>query len=245
MKKLSIVIVLLIAVVGIALWLVVANLDSIVKRVVEEAGTETLGTRVSLSSAEISLGEARAVLRGLTIANPEGFAASQAFELGAIEVALDPESISTDVLVLETVGIDQASLTFEQIGTRNNLQTLLDNLDSGADGAAESGPESEQENLLIIRDFRFTNANVSLSHDQLDRDIALELPDIVLRNIGNADEAVTPEEAARQILEPILKKSRDAAQDRAEQEIRQLAEQELDKQKNRAMDKARDKLFGQ
>ena len=245
MKKLLIAGAVLLAVLGIALWLVVSNLDTIVKRVVEEVGSDTLGTKVSLNSVEISLGDARAALRGLTIANPDGFETDNAFELGAIEVTLDPESISTDVLVLDNISIDQAGLTFEQVGDRNNLQTLLNNLDSGPDSSADTDTDSGEENQLIIREFSFTGANIAMSHDRLENDIALTLPDIRLRNIGTADSAVTPQEAARQIIEPILQKSRDAAQDRAEEEIRKLAEQELDKQKDRAKESARKKLFGQ
>ena len=44
---------------------------------------------------------------------------------------------------------------------------------------------------------------------------------------------------------PILQKARDAAEDRAEQELKALAKQELDKQKGKALESAREKLFGQ
>ena len=243
-RYISIAVLLLVAVAGIAVWLLVANLDGIVKRVVEEVGTETLATQVTLNSAEVNLADASAALRGLTIANPSGFKSRSAFELGAIEVALAPESISTDVLILETVNIDNASLFFEQIGSKNNLQTLLDNLDSGAASAGEDTEDSSDETLLIIREFKFTDANITMSHDQLDKDLELRLPAIVLRNIGTAEQAVTPEQAARQIIEPILQKATDAARDRAEEEIKARAKQEIDKQKGRAIESARDKLFG-
>ena len=243
-KTISIGLIAVAAIAVIAFWFLVSNLDAIVKQVVEQVGTETLDTQVTLSSAEISLAEASAALRGLRIANPDGFSAQNAFELGAIEVALAPESLSTEVMVLETIAIDSASLLFEQQGARNNLQTLLDKLDSGG-GDAESAADDEESNQMIIREFRFTRANVRLSHDQLDSDIDLTLPDIVLRNIGNSDQAVTPEEAARQIIEPILTEAQDAAKRRAEEELREIANQEMEKQKDRAIKKLNEKLFGE
>ena len=79
---------------SIATWLLVSNLDRIVERVVEEAGSESLGTTVALDGATVSIGQASAGLP-LTVANPAGFGAPYAFELGAIDASLDPGSVTT------------------------------------------------------------------------------------------------------------------------------------------------------
>jgi uncharacterized protein involved in outer membrane biogenesis len=244
-KTISMLVVILIAIIGIATWLLVSNLDSLVKRVVEDVGSDTLGTKVSLSSATVSISDASAVLRGLEIANPDGFEAGNAFELGAIEVSIDPASLSTDTLVLSAIIIDQAKLTFEQQGSQNNLQTLMDNLNSGSGESSDSaGADNEDETLLAIGEFRLNEAGMTLSHDRLEEKISFTLPDIVLHDIGRIDAGVTAEQAARQIITPVIQRSKDAAQDRAKQELEAAARKELDKQTDKALDSMQKKLFG-
>ena len=243
-RIISIAAVVLVLIIGIAVWLLIANLDSIVKRVVEDVGSDTLGTSVSLSSAAVSLGDASAALRGLTIANPRGFAAPYAFELGAIEVSIDPASATTNEIVLPKIVVDQAKLTFEQQGANNNLQTLLNNIDSAPAEPADDAGDEADDVLLVIREFRLQGAAITLLSDQLEQPISFVLPDIVLRDIGSKGAGVTAQEAARQIIEPVLDRTMDAAKARARQEIEGLAKQELDRQKDRAIDSVRDKLFG-
>jgi uncharacterized protein involved in outer membrane biogenesis len=235
----------LLLIVGIAVWLLVSNLDSIVKRVVEDVGSDTLGTSVSLDSAAVSLGDASAALHGLTIANPRGFDARYAFELGAIEVSIDPISATTDEIVLPKIIVDQAKLAFEQKGANNNLQTLLNNIDGTAAEPGESAGDEEADMRLVIQEFQLKGAAMTLMHDQLEEPISFVLPDIVLRDIGRVGAGVTAEEAARQIIEPVLDRTMDAAKARATKEIEARARQELDRQKDKALDSARKKLFGQ
>lgn len=240
-KAISISAVLLIAIVGVAIWLLVSNLDSIVKRVVEEVGSDTLGTKVSLSSATVSLGDANAALRGLQISNPTGFKEKHAFELGAIEVTIDPEATTTEEIVLPKVIVDQAKLNFEQKGSSNNLQTLIDNIDSES---GEGSGDEASEVRLVIKEFRLQGASMTLLDERLGEAVDFQLPEIVVRNIGREGAGVTAEEAAERIMEPLIDQTMDAAKARVKQEIEGLAKKELDKQKGKALDSVKKKLFG-
>jgi len=225
-------------------WLL-SNLDRIVAEAVETIGTETLGTAVTLDSAEVQLSEATAALNGLTIANPAGYSEPYAFELGGISVTIDPESVTGNEIVLPLIVVDRARLTFEQTGATSNLQTLLDSVSSDSQAtASETGETSGEELKFVISEFVLADAGMTVIHDQLDEPISFVLPDLVLTNIGRAGAAVTAEEAARQILEPILSKAEDAAVDRAKDELEARGRDELDKQKDRATDKAVRKLLG-
>jgi hypothetical protein len=244
-KYLFIAIGALVLIAVVSIWLVISNLDSIVKDLVETVGTETLDTPVSLDAAEITLGEATAVLRGLAVANPPGYDTRNAFELAGIAVTIDPGSVTTNEIVLPRVAVDQMHLTFEQVGGNNNLQTLLDSLDdSASEPAEETVGEPGEEVLLVIEEFLLAGAGMTIIHDQLGEPVTIKLPDMRLTNIGRAGAPVTAEEAARQILEPILQRAEDAAVDRAKAELEARAEEEIDKQKDRAKDKAVRKLFG-
>lgn len=231
----------LIVLVVVAVVFLVSNLDDIVKRVVEQVGSDTMGTEVTLDSAEISLGDANGTLSGLTIANPDGFESANAFQLGAITIGIDPSAFSAEEIVLPQVVVDQAHLTFEQKGDRNNLQTLLDALESGPE---ETGEAEEPEATLVIQEFRLSGAKVTVIHDRLDEPLDLTLADIVLKDIGRVGAGETAASAAKQIIEPILDRTVDAAKKRAEDELRQRVEQEVEKQKQDAVDSLKDKLLG-
>jgi len=234
--------VILLAIIGISIWILASNLDNIVKRVVEEVGSDTLGTKVSLSSATISLGDASAVLSGLKIANPPDFVKKDAFNLGAIEVSIDPASAASDEIVIPEIIVDQATLHFEQQGGKNNLQIMMDNIKSEPEEPTDDNTTGIR---FVIKEFQLKDAGMTLSHEQLGQEISFTLPDIVLHNIGREGAGVTAEEAARQILEPVIDRVMDASKDRAKQEIEALAKKELNKQTDKALNSVRDKLFGQ
>jgi hypothetical protein len=243
-KYLSIAIAAILLVTVASIWLVIANLDSIVERIVEDAGSEAIGTTVSLESAEVKLANASAALRGLAIENPAGYSEKYAFELGAIEVAIDPETVTGNEVVLPKVVVDRASLTFEQKGNSNNLQALLDNLSSSTGSSGESASDDSEEMTLVITEFVLAGTAMTILHDQLDDPVSFVLPDIVLTNIGRVGAGVTAQQAAQQIIEPILDRAQDAAIDKAKDELESRAREELDKQKDDAIKSATRKLFG-
>jgi uncharacterized protein involved in outer membrane biogenesis len=234
------------AIAVIAAWLLASNLDGIVKQVVEEVGSETLGTKVSLSSAEISLQDAKAALNGLTIANPAGFKEPNAFKLGGIAVDLDAKSLTGDEVVMPSIIIDQAALTFEQSGTANNLQTLLDNMDSSGDDSStgDGTGEAETETLIVIEELHLNAASMTLVSDQLSESLSLTLDNITVRNIGRRGAGVTPEEAADLIIKPILKQAETAAKNRVKDELKEYAKKKAEEEKGKFLDSAKRKLFG-
>lgn len=212
------------AIAAILLWVLASNLDGIVKRIIEDVGSETLGTNVSLSSVEIKLTDASAALRGLSIANPKGFDTDNAFELGAIAITLDPATATSNEIVIPRIVIDQASLTFEQSGEKNNLKALTDQLNqtsSSDDGAAAKTEAAGDEVLIVIEELQLKGAGMTLVVDKLTEPLTLTLEDITLRDIGKRGAGVTPEEAARQIINPILKRAEDNAKDRLKEELKE------------------------
>ena len=66
------------AVIAVGLLFVVARLDDVVQGVIERRAAALTGTPVHVDGVEIALGEGRATLRGLTVANPPGFTAPNA-----------------------------------------------------------------------------------------------------------------------------------------------------------------------
>ena len=227
-KILLISLVAVIVVVGTVLTLAVANLDRIIKVAVEKIGTQTLGTEVTLASVEISLKSAAGGLNGLVIANPEGFTTENAFELDRVSLDLDLSTIRSDVIVVNLVVVDGARVVFEEKAGKTNLQELLKNIEK----APESGeaPSSDDEAgsegpKLVIKEFRFTNAETRLITEQLGQDMNAKIPNVVLNDIGTKGGGVTATEAARQLLDPLIQQVLKGAQ----QQVMEQAKQKVTK----------------
>ena len=221
-KPIKILLISLVAVfivIGVVLALAVANLDKIVKAAVEKVGTQTLGTEVTLASVDISLKSASGGLNGLVIANPEGFTTESAFELDKVSLDLDLSTIRSDVIVVNLVVVDGARVVFEEKGGKINLQELLKNIETAPDSgeAAAEGPK------LVIKEFRFTNAETRLITEQLGQDVNAKIPDVVLNDIGTKGEGVTAAEAAQQLLSPLIEQVLKGAQQGVLEQAKQKA----------------------
>ena len=239
------IIVAILVVVVLAVWYVAANLDGIVKGIIEDVGSDTLGTPVALSSVAISLGDASAKFHGLTIRNPQNFDEKNALTLGGAEAAIDIQSIGTPEIVLPRVVVNDASVVFEQKGGTSNLQTLMNNLSKGSGGKSESPQtESGEEIKLVIQEFRLSGTQVKLIDQRLGKPLDLKLGDIVLRDIGRKGSGATTAEATQQIMKPILDEASRAAPKRLQQEREGRVRDEVDKQAGKALESLTEKLRG-
>jgi len=213
-------------VVVIAGFVLFSNLDRIVKGVIETVGSEATATAVTVQEVNLSLSSGDGALDGLTIGNPDGFDSEYAFQLDRISIGIDLASISSDVIVIREIVVDGPRLFFEQLGDRNNLDAILENL--GSDSGS-SGDGDATETKLIVQTFRFINGEATVIVDQLDTELTAKIPDIVVHGIGEKTQGETVEEVARQLLEPILAQSVDAAKGAA----REVLEERIDEEKEK------------
>jgi uncharacterized protein involved in outer membrane biogenesis len=183
---------------------VAANLDSIVAGVIEDSGSKALKTQVSVSGVSINLKAGKAGIAGLTINNPDGYSSAKLFNLEGIAVDLDLSSLNEDVLVIESIRIQNPRISFEvDENGENNMQTLLNNIESGA---SEGGDEAQGEALkMIINEFEFSGGQVNASSKlKPGEDVDLKLKTIKLSNIGKAQGGVTADVVAQEITSELV-----------------------------------------
>ncbi len=151
MKKVLLIVLAVVVVgTGVLAWRVLANLDAIVAALIESEGSKALGTQVSVSGVEIDLRGGAAAIAGLTVANPGGWTAPNAFELDRVSVDIDLASLKTDVIVLSEIDIDETRVAYEmRANGTNNLQELLSGMDSGAEEGEAPAEESEGGDILL------------------------------------------------------------------------------------------------
>jgi len=220
-KKSLYVLLAFLVLIGGGLYYVLSNLNGIVASLIEEQGSIATQTPVRVSGVDIRLREATAGLSGLTVGNPDGFSGN-AIELGEFSVKLDAGTLTDDTIIINDIRVAGARLNVIQQGRNNKLQALLDNLSSGEADEDDSGGEGGKK--LIIDRFTLEGASASVSLPDLDEMREVELPAIVVRDVGRKSAGATGAEVARQILEPVIARAMSAAatqslKDRANEEI--------------------------
>lgn len=210
----------LVVLIGGGAYYVLSNLNSIVANLIEEQGSLATQTPVRVSGVDIRLREATASISGLTVGNPEGFDGN-AIELGRFSVKLDASSLTDDTIIINDILVAGAQLNVIQQGRSNNLQALMDNLSSDEAAAEDSGDGGA---TVIIDRFTLEDAAASVSIPDLDENREVELPTIVVTDVGRKSAGASGAQVAQQLLEPILEKAIAAAtsqalKDRVSEEI--------------------------
>lgn len=202
--------------IGIVLVLVIAggvlflytNLDRLVAGVIEREGTEATQTNVSVGEVSIDLQAGSAGISRLAVANPQGFSDQPAIALEDFAIDLDPMAVTADPLVIESVTVDGARLLVEQQGAENNLETIMASLQRQA--SEKPAPEAEGRKLIIDR-FELTDASAMLRVPGLDQERQVDIPEVVLTDIGRATNGATAAGVARQVLEPLIEMALESA----------------------------------
>ena len=124
----------LVAVVIIALIVVGACLNHIVKKAVDTYGPQLTHTTVSVDAVDLSLLTGSAKVKGLAVGNPQGYKTPQSISVGLIAVGLNPMSVFSSKVVVRSIRVESPSVTFEGGLAGNNLSQILDNMNSTGQG---------------------------------------------------------------------------------------------------------------
>jgi hypothetical protein len=206
-NALTVVAVIVIALAG-GVYYLGTNLNGLVAGLIEEQGSKATQTPVRVSGVDIRLTDAAASLSGLSVGNPEGFGGN-AIELGDFSVSLDAGTLTSDTIVINDIRVDGARLNVLQKGRSNNLQALLNNLKALQSG--DSSEPAEGGKKIIIDRFTLAGASASVSIPELEEMREVELPTIVVRDIGRQSNGATGAQVARQILEPVVQRALSSA----------------------------------
>ena len=218
-------------------WQVVANLDSIVAGVIEDVGSDVLKTKVTVSGVAINLKEGKAGIGGVKISNPDGYSSANLLEMEGIEVGLDIQSMSQDVLVVKSIRIQNPQAVFEgDEAGGSNMQTLLDNI---GDTSSKDADASEGEAMKMIIDrFEFSGGRVKASSALKPGEVVeLKLPAINMSGIGRAEDGVTADVVMEQVTTKLVNAVIEAA-------LKAEINKAVEKQKKGFMDKLGEKLKG-
>jgi len=233
--------------IGFGIYYLLSNLDSIVKAAIESYGSEATQTIVRVEKVQLELTDGSGAISGLTVGNPQGFAAAQAFSLGEIATQVDLKSLSEDVTVIEHIIVRAPEVFFElNEAGKNNLERLNKNLSSGASAKSGSSPakSSGTEPKLIIRKLLFEGGSIHARVVPLDKDYDLKLPKIEMANLGGKNGA-TAGEIADQVLKELTAKALAEVKRKGLDQYKEKLEEEVNQRLDTEKEKLGEKLGGQ
>ena len=246
-KILLSVIIVVALVVSAAMFFVFKNMDDLIKTAVETVGSDVTQVQVSLNRVKTDLSAGRIELHNLSIANPEGFDGHYLFDMKQVAIQVNPasvrESMSGGVIVIDEILIEAANISAEMKGTATNIQQLQKNVKASTSSNAKqtskklpvTSTKAESEAIdvrLMVAKFRFVDSQLQLSTDQWGNR-TVNMPDIVMNNLGDRKTGLTPEQLANLVVERITKNVQKAI----EKELKSAVKDEAEKQLEEELDK--------
>lgn len=189
----------IIVIVAAAAYFTFTNLDSIVKGLIEEFGSEAAGTKVQVGEVDISLSKGKATIKKLTVANPPGYSPNPVIALGQISIEID-----TDTGVIKEIYTSGATFRLEQKEKTSNIEELKKKVEKEASpkGSEAEGSKETQEDepkgeptKIKIDLVKMENTLVIILSAKGEKVAELKIKSIEFRNLKG-----TPQEVAEQIL---------------------------------------------
>ncbi|AOS43249.1 hypothetical protein Verru16b_00292 [Lacunisphaera limnophila] len=178
-------------------------LGSIVKSGVNNFGPKLTQTKVELKAATVSPLTGSGTLRGLTVGNPAGWSAGDAFTLGHVHVDVDPMSIFGDHIVINEITIDAPVFNYETKIVASNIKDLLKNIEAfTGSGGQEPATKDGKTIKFVVKKFRLTNAQATIG--AAGAALPVPLPPISLDNLGVAEGGITADQMASALMKNVL-----------------------------------------
>lgn len=207
MKKISWILgIAVAALIIIALVIGIFYLGPIIKIGMEQVGPKVTQVTIKVDNVDVSIMTGSAAIKGLLIGNPQGYTSPQAISVGTVAVKLDPLSITSNKIVVQSIHVESPEITFEGTPSNNNLSKILENVNSFSKNVLPPSGSSTANNKpapkIEVDDFLITGAKVHLHLSGIvNKDVAL--PDIHLTDLGKDSNGLTPAELTSAVLSAV------------------------------------------
>lgn len=208
MKRLALIVIaggvaLVVGAVAYFVW----SLDARVARAIEEEGTRIAGTRVRVDSVDIDLAAGKGTIRGIRVANPEGYSSDDAIALREVVLVIDARSIREQPFRVTRVNVGDAVVRFE---LREDGGSNIEHFRRHISGESEPQPQPEpagEPRRFAIGDFAFAGGEIFLVEPGVENPERVHLPDLELHDLGGKQGATggeIGEEIARAFTRRVL-----------------------------------------
>jgi len=159
-------------------------------------------TKVELTAAQLSPLSGTGTFLGLSVGNPKGWTAEEAFHLKSIHVEVVPSSIFSDHIVINEIDIDDPELVYESHLVSSNIGDLIKNIAKASHKPPGNGPTGQdgKRTTFVIRKLRLEKGHVKLGVGPTA--VTLDLPATEFNNLGSGA-GVSAEELSLLIMRTI------------------------------------------
>ena len=188
-KVLSIIVVVLLVLIVAVVLLINIFGDAALKAGVETGAGKAMKVDVRVQDMSLKILRGKLNISDLVVDNPEGYDNETFLELGSGYVHLKPSSLFSDTIEIETLQLDNISLTIEQKGMTNNLQEILGNLPK-AEPKEEKPAEEKTGKQLLIKKLDIEGVKVTVNFLPIPGradNVTLELSPIHMENVGSGE----------------------------------------------------------
>lgn len=203
MKKFGITLFILIAIIAGALFWLRDNLDGLVRDAIVEYSSEMTQAKVSVGSVKINAVNGECIVSNFVVGNPKGFKTPYAFKVDEFTVALDPASITDNVIIIRKIAIISPEVIYEKGDRMTNFDAIQKNI---ADYIGPSDNESSPGKKLIVEEFKMRDSKAQATAAFMDdKTVMVDLPDLTMRYIGKAEGGITPGELGQRVASAMEK----------------------------------------
>ena len=201
----------------------------IVKRAIERVGSKLTGTEVKVESVGLSIFSGKGSVKEFVVGNPAGFKSPWAMKLGKASLALQPGSVMSDKVIINSINLEgpEITLDFNMNPLDNNLKKILSNVqglkESGQvastspnapthpDQAPPAQKGTKAAKKLQVDEFIITGAKIHVNSPLLGGDREQALPEIRLHDLGKGPDGITAADLAEQVLAALQSAATQAA----------------------------------
>jgi len=199
----------IIIVIFIAFFIVLMAIDGIVKGAIEKYGSQYLGTKVTVSSVNLSIFGGDSIISGLSIANPPGYSEPYAIQANRIYLAVNLRSLFSDTVLIKMLDIDKPQIVYQTnlIGSSNlstlanyssNLQKQSSSQNRNTSPAIEKKSNSVIIQKLVIHDGKVTGSVAGIIG------ASLNLPKIEMSDLGKPGHGISFAQATGIVISAIV-----------------------------------------
>ena len=211
MKKIVLVFIFLVAVLGGLTYWFFENLDDFIKSYMVEYGSKMTKTDVEVDSVKTDISKGEILINRIGIENPKGFSNNEAFEVKKVKININKETLNQDVIEIPLVLIDNPEIIYEYNGKKTNFNVLKDNIQnyqknvnnssSGKKISQVTENKKTKENndkksskTFFIKELKIVDLEIKARVSSLKKDfLNKKIPLIVIKNIGSETTGASPE----------------------------------------------------
>jgi len=182
---------------GGAAWWLYASRDALIKRAIEHYGPELTGVAVKVKRVKLEPLDGRGAITGLELGNPAGFSAARALTLGEMRLAVDPATLTSDVVHVREISLEAPAITYERGANGDNLGAIQKHIEAQlpkSEPSSRAATKDTPQRKFIVDHVQVRNATVSYGGA-----LTVGLPDVNLRDLGKRKGGATAAELADEV----------------------------------------------